>query len=390
MKTRIITYLKHVIGTFISLLVIGLLVLLSLNGSIGGSLDSKAKELHNEGPYVFLENDSTALINYLKGNKTDGFRCSTQRVALKDRQALSCYFALEPSTFNFTLENLPAVPPASYTDQERILAISDIESGFQTFRDFLIAHGVINKQLQWTFGKGHLVLVGDFMDRGNSATQVLWFIYKLEQEAQKLGGQVHFILGNHELKNLAGNYLAASKKYLGVATILEINPGLLWGKNSFLGQWIATKNSIERINGTLFTHGGMHPDITTYNLELSTINNIARENYFQGYYPRTTQGASDFINSTKTGISWYRGYFKSDFQPEKLGPMLQKYQAKQIVVGHTIQRRVQKLYDGQVYAIDVKHPKDYQSNWPSKSSEGLLIKDGKFFRAFSDGTLEAL
>ena len=75
--------------------------------------------------------------------------------------------------------------------------------------------------LNWTFGNGHLVLVGDFVDRGFSTTQVLWFIYKLEQEAEKQGGYVHYILGNHELKNMQGNYESASLKYFHVAAILE-------------------------------------------------------------------------------------------------------------------------------------------------------------------------
>ena len=61
--------------------------------------------------------------------------------------------------------------------------LSDIEGNFQAFRDFLINAKVIDTGLNWTFGDKHLVLVGDFVDRGASVTQVLWLIHKLEQQA---------------------------------------------------------------------------------------------------------------------------------------------------------------------------------------------------------------
>jgi len=41
-------------------------------------------------------------------------------------------------------------PVNTYHDNNRILAISDIESGFKTFRDFLISNKVIDKNLNWT------------------------------------------------------------------------------------------------------------------------------------------------------------------------------------------------------------------------------------------------
>mgnify|MGYP000951887711 CR=1 FL=1 len=82
---------------------------------------------------------------------------------------------------------------------------------------------MIDQNLNWTFGKGHLVLVGDFVDRGVFVTQVLWLIYKLEQDAENQGGQVHFVIGNHELKAMQGNTMSASPKYFRIETILGKN-----------------------------------------------------------------------------------------------------------------------------------------------------------------------
>ena len=43
-----------------------------------------------------------------------------------------------------------------------------------------------------------------------------------------------------------------------------------------------------------------------------------------------------------------------------------------------------------VIGIDVKHPKDYQKNWPFKKSEGLLIVKDTYYRTLHDGTKEKI
>jgi len=61
-----------------------------------------------------------------------------------------------------------------------------------------------------------------------------------------------------------------------------------------------------------------------------------------------------------------------------------------VVVGHTLQWNVSKLFNGKVFAIDVKHPKDYNKNWPVKKSEGLLITKGQYFQVLANGDKKQL
>ena len=265
-----------------------------------------------------------------------------------------------------------------------------LKVGYKTFRDFLINSKVIDANLNWTFGKGHLVLVGDFVDRGWSVTQVLWFIYKLEQEATKQGGFVHFIIGNHELKNMQGDYGAAAEKYLAIGNILGKVQSELYNPNSFLGRWVSSKNALELINGNLFAHGGIHPDVADSNLSLDEINQVIQSNYYKPYYPKKEKTIEQLLTSTKTGICWYRGYFKDDLLQEEVDKGLNKFKAKSIVVGHTLQSKVNKTYNGKVIGIDVHHPKDYHKNWPNGKSEGLLIENNKYYRVFADGQKEEL
>ena len=102
-------------------------------------------------------------------------------------------------------------------------------------------NGVIDKDFNWTFGNGHLVLTGDFVDRGEQVTEVLWLIYALEDKAKEAGGYVHYVLGNHEIMNMSGDLRYLNKKYVDNAALLNAHFVTLYGENSELGRWLRTK-----------------------------------------------------------------------------------------------------------------------------------------------------
>jgi hypothetical protein len=390
MKTRIFRYLIHIFLTFLVLAIAAISFGLYHGASASYGDNPKRMVFDGEGPYVFYENDSTLAVNYIRGNKSDGFYLDQQEYSTTDAIPARCFFPLDSTHFEFTINTDFVSPPTVYTDHNKILAISDIESGYKTFRDFLISNKVIDQDLNWTYGTGHLVLVGDFMDRGFSTTQVLWFIYKLEQRAKLQGGRVHFIIGNHELKNMYGDYNAASLKYVFMASILGKTQSNLYDSNSVLGKWLASKNAIESINGNLFAHGGLHPDIGDLNMSLAEINNFLRATYYTAPYPKASKDDTELLTSSKTGVCWYRGYFKDDLTQEEVEKPLLKFDAKCIIVGHTLQGKVNRQYNGKLIGIDVMHSKDYHSSWPNKNSEGLLILEDTYYRVFYDGEKEEI
>ena len=390
MKKRIVRYLKHIVSTLLIFAVMAVFFGLYHGASLHYGDHPLMYTIDNEGPYVFYKNDSIINVNYIKGNKEDGFYVDKKEYSVASEISSTCYFQIDSTSFNFNIKSDIKIPKTTYSDGNPIIAISDIEGGYKSFRDFLINSKVIDADLNWKFGKGHLVLVGDFVDRGWSVTQVLWFIYKLEQDAEKHGGFVHFIIGNHELKNMQGNYGAAGDKYLAVSNILGKVQSDLYNRNSFLGKWMSSKNAMELINGNLFAHGGIHPDIADSKLSLDEINQVIRNNYYKPYYPKPEKTVENLINSTKKGICWYRGYFKDDLTQEEVEKGLNKFNAKSIVVGHTLQSKVNRQYNGKVIGIDVKHPKDYKKYWPHGKSEGLLIIEGKYYRILADGDKKEL
>jgi hypothetical protein len=339
--------------------------------------------------HVFTDSVGVAA-HTIRGSNERGFSVDTLRATGDTPLTIRVGFPADSSSFSVTVEPDSSAPRAIYDDGEPIVAVSDIESGFSAFRSFLVTHGVADRQLEWTFGKGHLVLVGDFVDRGASTTQVLWAAYKLQQTARRAGGAVHFVIGNHEIKNLQGNYQTANEKYFHIAGILGKQQHQLFDDRSVLGRWLGSRNVLEVINGVAFVHGGLHPEVATRRISVDDINRIVQTGYRIPYYSPVSVTTTSFLRSGTTGPAWYRGYFKDDLSQSDVEQSLRAVGARAVVVGHTLQGKVNVRYDGRVVAIDVRHPKDYLTSFPLRRSEGLLIKDGQYLRLTAGGAQQSL
>lgn len=380
----ILTNLKHFFSTLLLLTLLALAAASYFGVDVDYGDDMRAYKVGEEGPHVFYQDDQL-LVQHIRGDGKTGFFVGQQIVPAGQQIKTMVYFPLEDQTFEIDVSSQFDTPAVTYHDGEPMLVLSDFESSFKAFRDFLITHQVIDSKLNWIFGRGHLVLIGDFVDRDVSTTQLLWLIYQLEQKAAAAGGHLHFILGNHEIKNLQGDFQSAAKKYLFVATVLGRTQAELFGDNALLGRWLASKNTLELINDHVFVHGGLHPKLAAMELNLQQLNDQIRARYRFGYYPKPAQGDDEYLFSTRLGPSWYRGYFEDGLTQAEVEAPLKKFGAKAVVVGHTPQWRVKKLYQGKVFAIGVKHPRDYRGSIPPRSSEGLLIHSGHYHRLTADG-----
>lgn len=283
--------------------------------------------------------------------------------------------------FKITEFNNNSIPPYIYNTEEKIFAISDIEGDFDKFIQILQRNKVINDSLNWNFQKGHLVLLGDFFDRGDDVTATLWLCYKLEAEAKKAGGQVHFILGNHEQMNLQGNIKYVQPKYKALAQKLNIPYKDFYGKNSELGRWLRSKNSIEIINNILFCHGGISPNFIKNKESIETINkNILKaiEHFDISKEINTNDTFYKYLNMESP--LWYRGYFedwsyyKKSTQSE-VDAVCNHYKIQKVIVGHTTVEEIKTHFNGKIIGINVKRHYDNTKNKPS----ALLIENNKFY-----------
>lgn len=284
------------------------------------------------------------------------------------------------SLFSFRIRQKLFNEPAIYQRPMKLLVVSDIEGNFLPFCKLLQRGGVIDKYLKWIFDDGHLVIVGDCFDRGEQVTECLWLIYSLEEKAKLEGGRIHFILGNHEIMNMNGDWRYVHPKYSEKASSSNASTALYDGNNE-LWRWLRTKNIIEKIGDLLFVHGGISKELLQLNLSVDEINNLARPFYTRANELFNEPALHTIFNGDRSPF-WYRGYYKQDVTEELIDATLAHYQVSTIITGHTIVDRVTSFFNGKVINVDTDHA--------SMNSEALLIKKNRFYRVIAKGKKERI
>ena len=345
--------------------------------------DSLPPSYYNDGPHVYWYNDSTAVVIYM----CDGERDTTWFAA---GDTLRFRGRCDDAAIAYAIPRTPpSPPPAVYNDVGRLLVVSDLHGEYERLTSFLQHAKVIDKKNHWKWGDGHLVVDGDIVDRGNHVTECLWLIYRLDQEAQRAGGRVHVLLGNHDVMVMRNDLRYVNEKYTnGVVRKSRIDYDDLFGPDMELGRWLRTRNTVERINGVLFVHGGISPSCVARELTIDAINDTVRALIDVSSAQEATDPFTRFLFGGE-GPFWYRGYH---YEMENRYPrasdtdvtaILAYYGASAVVVGHTEVPVIESMYDGRVYGVDV--PVEDLGTF-----QGLLWENGKFSRVRGDGSIDRL
>jgi hypothetical protein len=276
----------------------------------------------------------------------------------------------------------PAPETASLPLPERIAALSDIHGNFAGMTALLQAHGVIDAKQQWTFGRGHMVVVGDVFDRGGRVTECLWLLRHLGAQALKAGGRVHMLLGNHEIGALRGDerylhpdYQELHKKLLGR------DQKTLYGPTTELGRWLRSRPVLLRLGPFLFVHGGPSPAMMAEEKDLDAFNAAFQKVVDQEGRPRLLG---------KDSPLWYRGLLpgngskRPDASGQEVEDMRRHFGVRTLVVGHTtLMGGITAFHGGRVHGIDA----DLQT---PGHGELWLFRQGACFRGFRDGSAQSL
>lgn len=274
---------------------------------------------------------------------------------------------------------------------EKMLILSDPHANWECFSSILKEWNVVDQDYHWTFGKNQLVVIGDVFDRGKDVLPIYWLLYKLEKEAADSGGQLVFLLGNHEGMVLAGDLRYVKDKYLHLADTLGIPYQQLWNKQTELGRWLATRNTMQLIGDNLFVHAGLSLQFLDKNKSIPEVNKLMSEGLFLTKQER--KDASDdiaFMYATY-GPIWYRGMVHSadKYHPlylEDLPKIFDKYKAKRLFVGHTIFDDISTFYKYRVVAVNV----DNKKNMEKKRGRGVLVEDNQMYIIFDSGKKELI
>ncbi|MFT5752476.1 MAG: hypothetical protein ACI828_002567 [Flavobacteriales bacterium] len=322
----------------------------------------------SDGPYIIkTESGYTAKWVY-KGQE------HSQKLSPKASQT----FAYKEMQATLWEDQPTEVTELNYTGDFRIAAVSDIHGQYKTFLELLKNNDVIDAENMWNFGNGHLVVTGDMFDRGSQVTEVLWFLYHLEKQAQEDGGKLHVLLGNHDVMVLNGNLRSVHPKYIETARILNQPFQTLFSKGSILGDWLRTRPVIVNMNNMLFTHGGLHPDVVAKGLSIDQINHTFKRQLIESELSESRSDLGNFLHKSK-GPIYYRGYFQGELATaEQIQGLLQYFNVTNIIVGHTTHRQIETRYEGKVIVID--------ANLKSGSmGEMLFWESGKFHRGTLSG-----
>ncbi len=310
---------------------------------------------------------------------------------------------------------LVSVPPASaaqdvWTGVNRIVAVGDVHGDYEQFVSVLRAAGVIDRNGKWIGGKTHLVQVGDVVDRGPDSRKAMDLLMTLEKQADKAGGQVHALIGNHEAMNVYGDLryknpaeyaafrdrnseklrelfwqayqeqLRASSPEVKVDEAFrakweaEYPLGFVEQRQQFApkgtyGKWIVSHNAAVRINDILFVHGGISPEYAS--TPLRRINDRIREELQD--FAKLEGG----MTMDDEGPLWYRGLMQGEEDPLRrhVETVLSSFGVTRIVVGHTTTGgAVTPRFEGKVIGIDVGLSRVYGG-----PPACLVVEKGQFY-----------
>ncbi|NLA15886.1 MAG: metallophosphatase [Bacteroidales bacterium] len=263
---------------------------------------------------------------------------------------------------------------------EKLLVVSDLHGRLDAFVALLKGNGVIDDRLHWRYGKNQLIFIGDILDRGRDDNGIAWLLYKLQEEAWQAGGKVVFIPGNHEDLVLKNDLRYVNKEHLEFAEKTGVSYSDLYGPNTVLGHWIRSSDLIWVVGEDLFVHAGLSTVMVENDYSIEEINQLGKQ--FIGYSTKEKKELHprNELLFGRYGPLWYRGLvFDTERYPpissEDLDIVLQYYKVKRIIVGHSEVKEIEQRYDGRVFAVNVKHYRNY----PTDSTAALLIKRDSTF-----------
>ncbi|WP_435276729.1 metallophosphoesterase [Psychrobium sp. nBUS_13] len=306
-------------------------------GRVANQFISKSDDTYqyNDGPYLINAKNKNSPYPLIEHNIINGMH--TTHPYQGSIPANQRYVINKSDTFN---------------NVRKIAAISDIHGQFDIFKQLLNKNGVIDDDLNWSFSDGHLVITGDIFDRGDTVTQALWLVYKLEQQANIAGGKVHYLLGNHEYMVLRGDERYIHLKYKYTLSQMNIDLKTLFDETTVLGRWLRSKSTVININKHVFLHGGIHQDFIDLNMPLEQANHIMRSSIGESRTALKAQTPQQTLFG-RTGPIWYRGYFIDPMLTQQaVSSVLKALDADRIVVGHTSMEKVETRFDNSIIAID--------------------------------------
>lgn len=261
-----------------------------------------------------------------------------------------------------------------YKMVEKIVVIGDIHADYEILLTVLKKSGVINDKLEWSGGKTYLVMIGDLVDgkaridnwTGDSDLKVINYLNKLMKQAKRKGGDVIILLGNHEFMNIRGNF-----SYSGERGIKEMGgelKRLKYFNNQFREFGLKCFLAVN-IGGWIFCHAGIPPEISK-KYQIPKLNSLLCK-FLSNEMSIYEENVFFDIISGDNGILTTREFGTNDVNCKRLTSTLVNLNANHMVIGHTVQEKVNEICNKKLWRVDVGLSRAFGNN--NRKQLGFLI-----------------
>jgi Calcineurin-like phosphoesterase len=253
--------------------------------------------------------------------------------------------------------------PLRQAGAERLVAIGDLHGDVGALADALRAANAVDERGHWSGGSLVVVQTGDVLDRGDGEQRIIDWLEQLEQEASAAGGEVIWLLGNHELMNAAGDFRYVTPggfadfedvPELDLRSAAALPPQMRARAAAFhtappgpYARILAGQATVRIIGDTLFSHAGVLP---AWSAKLEELNREA-DCWLQG----TT--APDQLPAAlvdQTSPVWTRALGGDAVDCAAVREVLSSLGVRRMVVGHTVQAQgITSACEGALWRIDV-------------------------------------
>ena len=261
----------------------------------------------------------------------------------------------------------------------RVVAVGDVHGAYDRFVAILQTAGILDTSGKWAGGRAHLVQVGDVLDRGLEGPKALDLLMRLEAQAQKAGGRVHALLGNHEVMNMLGDlrYVSADeyrqfrtpesdrrREHVYERSLAHARDGAkakgekldetafrarfneqaplgyiermeAFSESGRYGRWLRKHDTLATVGGVAFVHGGLTPEVAALGCE--AINDKVRRE-IGADVDKTLADTKSTLAAGENGPLWYRGLARGT--EAELAPIadgvLRALGTRAVVIGHTV------------------------------------------------------
>ncbi|HUF24272.1 MAG TPA: metallophosphoesterase [Vicinamibacterales bacterium] len=315
--------------------------------------------------------------------------------------------------------------PCDLTTTARIVAIGDVHGALDRFRALLRETGVIDGRDRWVGGTTILVQTGDVLDRGPDSRRVVDLLMRLERDAQRAGGRVHALLGNHEVMRMVGDlrdvspaeyaafrdsqsrqrldglyeFVLTQRREQAAAGQEPFDEGEFrnafyrdnavglvelvraFGATGHYGRWLRRREVMVRINGDVFVHGGISGEVAA--LGCQGVASAVRHELASG--PVLAPAPLPLLSGAE-GPLWYRALANDTLDTPAVDAILDTFGARRVIVGHTVTRtrRITALHGGRVIALDTGMLGD--PFYPGGVAAALVISGGTYTAVYEGRT----